>query len=66
MEDKIGMGACSWGAEGRDYFFIILFQTYVLIMAQSGDGNGKLQLEWVRQEEEMIFISDINYVLIVA
>lgn len=35
-------------------------------MAQSGDGNGKLQLEWVRQEEEMIFISDINYVLIVA
>lgn len=35
-------------------------------MAQSRDGNGKLQLEWVRQEEEMIFISDINYVLIVA
>lgn len=35
-------------------------------MAQRGDGNGKLQLEWVRQEEEMIFISDINYVLIVA
>jgi len=23
--DKIGMGACSWGAEGRDYFFIVLF-----------------------------------------
>lgn len=36
-------------------------------MAQSRDGNGKLQLEWVRQEEEeVIFISDINYVLIVA
>lgn len=35
-------------------------------MAQSRDGNGKLQLERVRQEEEMIFISDINYVLIVA
>lgn len=34
-------------------------------MAQSRDGNGKLQLERVRQEE-MIFISDINYVLIVA
>lgn len=34
-------------------------------MAQSRDGNGKLQLEWVRQEE-VIFISDINYVLIVA
>lgn len=66
MEDKIEMGACSWGAEARDYFFIILFQTYVLIMAQSRDGNGKLQLEWVRREEEVIFISDINYVLIVA
>lgn len=24
-------------------------------MAQSGDGNGKLQLEWVRQEEEVFF-----------
>lgn len=35
-------------------------------MARSRDGNGKLQLERVRQEEEMIFISDINYVLIVA
>lgn len=35
-------------------------------MAQSRDGNGKLQLERVRQEEEVIFISDINYVLIVA
>lgn len=35
-------------------------------MAQSRDGNGKLQLEWVRREEEVIFISDINYVLIVA
>lgn len=35
-------------------------------MAQSRDGNGKLQLEWVRQEEEVIFISDINYVLIVV
>lgn len=35
-------------------------------MAQSRDGNGELQLEWVRQDEEVIFISDINYVLIVA
>lgn len=35
-------------------------------MAQSRDGNGKLHLEWVRREEEVIFISDINYVLIVA
>lgn len=35
-------------------------------MAQSGDGIGKLQLEWLRQEKEVIFISDINYVLIVA
>jgi len=58
------MEACIWVQKRLLFYYFIL--KYVLIVTQSRDGNGKQELERVRQEEVMIFILDINYLLIMA